>query len=53
MGEFKDKAEGFVKEKEGELTDDELREKEGETQKEWGNVQGKFDEAKEEIKERL
>lgn len=53
MGEWKDKIEGTVKEKEGELTDDQVREKQGEAQKEMGDAKGKFDQVKEEIKERL
>ena len=53
MGELTDKVEGTLKEKEGELTDDKAREKQGEAQKEWGNVQGKVEDAKDEIKERL
>ncbi len=53
MDELKDKVEGTLKEKEGELTGDELREKQGEAQKEWGNAQGKVEEKKDEIKERL
>lgn len=51
--EWKDKVEGALKEKEGELTGDEVREKQGEAQKEWGNAQGKVEDAKDEIKERL
>jgi uncharacterized protein YjbJ (UPF0337 family) len=53
MGEWKDKAEGTLKEKEGELTDDPMREKQGEGQKEMGNAKGKLEDAKDEIKERL
>ena len=53
MGEFKDKIEGTVKEKEGELTDDTMREKQGEAQKEWGNAQGKVEDVKDEIEEKL
>jgi len=53
MGETSDKIEGTLKEKEGELTGDEAREKQGEAQKEWGNVKGKVEDAKDEIKERL
>ena len=51
--EWKDKIEGTVKEKEGELTGDDLREKQGEAQKEKGNAEGKLDETKDEIKEKL
>jgi uncharacterized protein YjbJ (UPF0337 family) len=53
MGEWKDKVEGTVKEKEGELTDDPMREKQGEAQKELGNAKGKLEDAKDEVKERL
>jgi uncharacterized protein YjbJ (UPF0337 family) len=53
MSEWKDKIEGTVKEKEGELTGDDVREKQGELQKEKGNAEGKLDEIKDEIKEKL
>jgi|tagenome__1003787_1003787.scaffolds.fasta_scaffold8483760_1 uncharacterized protein YjbJ (UPF0337 family) len=53
MGEWQDKIEGNVKEKEGELTDDPMREKQGEAQKGMGDVKGKLDDAKDEIKDRL
>ena len=53
MGEWKDKVEGTVKEAEGELTDDPMREKQGEAQKETGNAKGKFEDAKDWIKDRL
>ena len=53
MGEWNDKIEGTVKEKEGEFTDDPMREKQGEAQKEMGNAKGKLDDAKDEIKDRL
>jgi uncharacterized protein YjbJ (UPF0337 family) len=38
-----DKIEGTLKEKEGELTGDEAREKEGEAQKTWGEAKEKVD----------
>ena len=53
MGEWKDKIEGTVKEKEGELTGDEMREKQGEAQKEMGNAKGKLEDAKDEVEDRL
>jgi uncharacterized protein YjbJ (UPF0337 family) len=53
MGEVKDKVSGTLKEKEGELTGDKAREKQGEAQKEWGNAQGKFKDAKEDVKDKL
>ena len=53
MGETRDKIEGSLKEKEGELSGDRTREKQGEAEKELGNAKGKLDEAKEKLKERL
>jgi uncharacterized protein YjbJ (UPF0337 family) len=53
MGEWQDKVEGTVKEKEGELTGDDVREKQGEAQKGMGDAKGKLEDVKDEIKERL
>jgi uncharacterized protein YjbJ (UPF0337 family) len=53
MSEWTDKIEGTVKEKEGELTGDDVREKQGELQKEKGNAEGKLDEIRDDIKEKL
>ena len=39
-----DKVEGTLKEKEGEITGDEVREKQGEAQKTWGEAKEKVDE---------
>jgi uncharacterized protein YjbJ (UPF0337 family) len=39
----RDKVEGTLKEKEGELTGDEIREKQGEAQKEFGEAKEKLD----------
>jgi len=39
----RDKVEGTLKEKEGELTGDEVREKQGEGQKTWGEAKEKVD----------
>jgi uncharacterized protein YjbJ (UPF0337 family) len=39
----RDKVEGTLKEKEGELTGDEIREKQGEAQKELGEAKEKLD----------
>ena len=38
-----DKVEGTLKEKEGEITGDEVREKQGEAQKTWGEAKEKVD----------
>ena len=38
-----DKVEGTLKEKEGEITGDEVREKQGEAQKTWGETKEKVD----------
>jgi uncharacterized protein YjbJ (UPF0337 family) len=52
----RDRIEGNLKEAEGKLTDDELREKEGQAQDTWGKVKDgaddALDRAKEEIDER-
>ncbi len=50
--ENRDQIEGKLKEKEGELTDDELREREGEAQGAWGDVKEKADDAMDEVRER-
>ena len=39
----RDKVEGTLKEKEGEITGDEVREKQGEAQKTWGEAKEKVD----------
>ena len=39
----RDKVEGTLKEKEGEITGDENREKQGEAQKTWGEAKEKVD----------
>jgi uncharacterized protein YjbJ (UPF0337 family) len=53
----KDSIEGKLKEKEGELTGDKLREKQGEAEQAWDEAKGKVSEkkeqAKQEIRERL
>jgi uncharacterized protein YjbJ (UPF0337 family) len=48
-----DRVEGELKEQAGKLTDDELREKQGQAQKTWGEAQDKAEDAKEEIRERI
>ena len=47
-----DEVEGKLKEKEGELTDDELREKQGEAQSTWGKTKEKAEDALDEAKDR-
>ena len=42
----RDKVEGTLKEKEGEITGDEVREKQGEAQKTWGEAKEKVDDLK-------
>jgi uncharacterized protein YjbJ (UPF0337 family) len=47
-----DKVEGELKEKEGEITGDEIREKQGEGQQAWGEAKDKAEDVKDEIDER-
>lgn len=47
-----DKIEGELKEKEGEITGDEIREKQGEGQQAWGEAKDKAEDVKDEIDER-
>jgi uncharacterized protein YjbJ (UPF0337 family) len=49
MGEWKDKAEGTVKETVGNLTGDESKQTEGQAQQTWGNVQGTANDLKERV----
>jgi len=49
----RDKLEGTLKEGEGKLTGDELREKQGQGQQAWGDAKEKLEEGKEEADERL
>jgi len=49
----RDKIEGTLKEKEGELTGDTVREKQGEAQKTRGEAKEKAEDVKEEIDERM
>ena len=49
----RDQAEGTVKEKVGELTDDESLENEGKAQGAWGDVKEKADDLKDDLKERF
>jgi uncharacterized protein YjbJ (UPF0337 family) len=48
----RDKIEGKLKEKEGELTGDEVREKQGEAQQAWGETKDKARDAREELEDR-
>ena len=47
-----ERIEGELKEKEGELTGDKIREKEGEAQQGWGKAKDKAEDVKDEIGER-
>jgi uncharacterized protein YjbJ (UPF0337 family) len=49
---MRDKAEGKLKETEGELTGDTTREKQGEAQQKWGEAKDKVDDLKDETKDR-
>jgi len=49
---MQDKVEGKFKEKEGELTDDTMREKQGETQQKVGEAKDKVDDLKDEVTDR-
>jgi uncharacterized protein YjbJ (UPF0337 family) len=49
----RDKIEGTLKEKEGELTGDKVREKQGEAQKSRGEAKEKAEDVKEEIDDRM
>jgi len=49
----RDKIEGTLKEKEGELTGDTAREKQGEAQKTQGEAKEKAEDVKEEIDDRI
>ena len=48
----RDRIEGNLKEAEGKLTDDELREKQGQTQDSWGKAKEKADDAWESTKDK-
>ena len=52
MGEW-DKVEGEIKEKAGEVTDDERLETEGEAQGAFGDVKEKAEDVKEDVEERF
>jgi uncharacterized protein YjbJ (UPF0337 family) len=52
MGNW-DQVEGEVKEKAGELTDDESMEREGQAQETWGDVKEKASDAEDEVRDRL
>ena len=49
---MQDKIEGSFKEKEGELTDDTMREKQGEAQQKVGEAKDKADDLKDEVSDR-
>jgi uncharacterized protein YjbJ (UPF0337 family) len=51
--ENKDQVEGTVKEKLGDLTDDESLEAEGKAQGAWGDVKEKAEELKEDLEQRI
>jgi uncharacterized protein YjbJ (UPF0337 family) len=48
----RDRIEGSLKEAEGKLTDDELREKQGQAQKSWGKTKDKSEDAWEDAKDK-
>ena len=49
----RDRIEGELKEQEGKLTGDEVREKQGQTQEKWGEAKDKTDDLKDEIDDRI
>ena len=49
----RDEVEGTLKEAEGKLTDDDVREKQGEGQQAWGDAKEKFEDVGDEAKERF
>ena len=49
----RDQVEGTVREKVGEITDDESMEKEGQAQGAWGDVKEKADDLKDDLKDRF
>ena len=49
MGEWKDKAEGTVKETVGKVTGDDSQQTEGKAQKTWGDVQGTANDVKDTV----
>jgi uncharacterized protein YjbJ (UPF0337 family) len=51
MGESQDKAEGKLKETEGKLTDDELREKQGQAQQKVGAAKGAWEDVKDKARD--
>ena len=53
MGEWGDKAEGELKETEGKLTGDEMREKQGQGEEAWADVKERGEDVKEEVEERF
>jgi uncharacterized protein YjbJ (UPF0337 family) len=52
MGNW-DQVEGEVKEKAGEVTDDESLEREGQAQETWGDVKEKASDVEDEVRDRL
>lgn len=53
MGEWKDKAEGTIKETVGKATGDQSMENEGKTQDTWGHVQGAANNVKDKVGARM
>jgi uncharacterized protein YjbJ (UPF0337 family) len=49
----RDRIEGELKEQEGKLTGDDVREKQGQTQEKWGEAKDKTDDLKDEIDDRI
>ena len=49
----RDQLEGNLKEAEGKLTDDDLREKQGEGEQAWGGAKDKVEDVTDEVKERF
>jgi uncharacterized protein YjbJ (UPF0337 family) len=50
---MRDKVEGKLKETEGELTDDTMREKQGEAQQKWGDTKDKAEDVKDKVDDRV
>ena len=48
-----DRIEGELKEQEGKLTGDEVREKQGQAQEKWGEAKDKTDDLKDEVDDRI
>ena len=53
MGELIDKAKGKIKQVEGDLTGDRARHAEGRIDEAKGNLKGKFEEIKQDIKDKI